>query len=403
MAESAAHLVDHVFPRVPVRQWVVSFPWVVRYLLARRPALCRAVRRVFLRAVFGFYRARAAEEGIEGGRTGAVNRIQRFGSSVNLNVHYHALVLDGVYTAATSTARPVFDDASELFDEDVEQLVETIRDRVLRLLRRRGFLSDEGTVTMGEEDESGVQGLLPLLQAASIQGRIAQGPEAGARLGRMGRLAAGGGARFVPGTLCAEVDGFSLHAGVLVPAHDRDRLEHLCRYIARPPFAAGRLTWSRKGRLLYELRKPWRDGTTHIVFEPLVFLERLAALVPPPRMHTQTYHGVLAGGSMWRDEVVATKGQTPRRVSTSGETVSSTPRPSVPRRPPHKYLWSELMRRVFGFEVLRCPVCKARRRLVAMIMQRSVIIRILDHLGLESDPPPIQPARAPPQLEFEFP
>jgi len=84
MAESAAHLTDHVIPRVPVRQWVVSFPWVVRYLLARRPALCGAVRRLFLRAVFGFYRARAAKEGIAGGRSGAVNRVQRFGSSVNL-------------------------------------------------------------------------------------------------------------------------------------------------------------------------------------------------------------------------------------------------------------------------------------------------------------------------------
>ncbi len=84
MAESAAHLVDHVFPEVPVRQWVISFPWVVRYLLARRPALCRAVRRVFLRAVFGFYRRRAGEAGIAAGRTGAVNRIQRYGSSLNL-------------------------------------------------------------------------------------------------------------------------------------------------------------------------------------------------------------------------------------------------------------------------------------------------------------------------------
>ena len=396
MAESAAHLVDHVFPHVPVRQWVISFPWVVRYLLARRPALCRAVRRIFLRAVFGFYRARAAEEGIEGGRSGAVNRVQRFGSSVNLNIHFHALVLDGVYTAASSLAPPVFHEACELFDDDVERLVETIRDRVLRLLRRRGYLTDEGTVTVGEEDGA-VAGLLPLLQAASIQGRIAQGPEAGAQLGRMGRLGAGRGARFVPGALCAEVDGFSLHAGIRVSAHDRERLEHLCRYIARPPFAAGRLTWSRQGRLLYELRNPWRDGTTHIVFEPLAFIERLAAQVPPPRMHMQTYHGVLAGGSIWRDDVVVAKGAEHHRASAPAEH-----KPTVSARPPHKYLWPELMRRVFGFEVLRCQVCRARRRLVSMILQRSVIIRILDHLGLATDPPPIQPARAPPQLEFDF-
>jgi len=127
---------------------------------------------------------------------------------------------------------------------------------------------------------------------------------AGAWLERLGR-AATTSARFVPGSLCAEVDGFSLHAGVWVAANDRERLEHLCRYVARPPFAAQRLKWSRHGRILYELRKrvPFetthrvvsiplrgtgayrRDGTTHMVFEPEELLARLAALVPPPRMH----------------------------------------------------------------------------------------------------------------------
>ena len=393
MAESAAHLTDHVFPEVPVRQWVVSFPWVIRYLFSRSPALCRAVRRVFLRAVFGFYHRQAAAERIRDGRTGAVNRIQRFGSALNLNVHFHALVLDGVYTAASPFASPVFHDAGELLDEDVEHLVETIRHRVLRLLRKRGFLTDEGEVLVGEEEAN--QGLLPLFQAASIQGRVAQGPEAGARLGRLG-VSGATAARFVPGSLCAEVDGFSLHAGVWVGAHDRERLEHLCRYIARPPLAAGRLKWSRHGRVLYELRKPWRDGTTHVVFEPEVLLERLAALVPPPRMHQQTYHGVLAPGSSWRDEVVG-KG----RARAKSAAADATGKEEA-RRPAHRYLWAELMRRVFGFDVLRCEVCRAKRRLVALIMERSAIVRILDHLGLATDPPRIQPARAPPQGEFGF-
>jgi len=377
-----------------VRQWVISFPWVVRYLLARRPTLCRAVRRLFLRALFGFYRHQARKEGIEAGRTGAVNRIQRFGSSLNLNIHHHALILDGVYTATSPFAAPVFHEASELRDEDVERLVETIRARVLRLLRRRGYLSDEGELSVGEEE--GTQGLLPLFQAASIQGRVAQGPEAGARLGRLG-VTSSTPARFVPGSLCAEVDGFSLHAGVWVGAHDRKRLEHLCRYIARPPFAAGRLKWSRHGRVLYELRKAWRDGTTHIVFEPMVLLERLAALVPPPRMHMQTYHGVLAPGSSWRDEVVMGRGR--RR---DGGAAEGAKKEEEPRRPAHRYLWAELMRRVFGLDVLRCEVCRAKRRLVSLITLRTTIVRILAHLGLESDPPPIQPARAPPQLELGF-
>ncbi len=69
-------------------------------------------------------------------------------------------------------------------------------------------------------------------------------------------------------------------------------------------------------------------------------------------------------------------------------------------RPPHKYLWSDLMRRVFGLDVLRCDVCGAKRRLVSLTMERSVIMRT--HLGLQTEPPFVQHARAPPQLELAF-
>ncbi len=109
---------------------------------------------------------------------------------------------------------------------------------------------------------------------------------------------------FEPGELCAAIDGFSLHAQVHVEAGDRERLEHLCRYVCRPALASERLSLDERGRVLLELRHPWRDATTHIVFEPLVFLERLAALVPRPREHQLTYHGVLAPASSWRDLVV---------------------------------------------------------------------------------------------------
>ena len=81
MAEAAAHLVDHVLPHVPVRQWVLSMPWRLRYLLACDVELCNAVRRCLLRAVFDHYRERAERAGLARGRTGAVNALQRFGSA----------------------------------------------------------------------------------------------------------------------------------------------------------------------------------------------------------------------------------------------------------------------------------------------------------------------------------
>ncbi len=71
-----------------------------------------------------------------------------------------------------------------------------------------------------------------------------------------------------------KVDGFSLHAGVACKAHERKKLERLCRYITRPAVAEKRLSLSRNGMVRYELKSPYRDGTTHVIFEPLDFISK---------------------------------------------------------------------------------------------------------------------------------
>ena len=108
----------------------------------------------------------------------------------------------------------------------------------------------------------------------------------------------------------------SLHADVAVPGRDRQRLERLCRYVARPPLALERLEELKDGRLAYRLKTSWRDGTTHVVMERTELLERLAPLVPPPRAHQVRYHGVLAPCASGRDRVV------PARVERSGKEVT---------------------------------------------------------------------------------
>ncbi|MFN7546170.1 MAG: transposase, partial [Pseudomonadota bacterium] len=77
--------------------------------------------------------------------------------------------------------------------------------------------------------------------------------------------------------LCADIDGFSLHAAVRVEAHDRKRLEQLCRYITRPALADERVQLNAAGQVELKLKAPWRDGTTHMVMSPLEFMQRLAA------------------------------------------------------------------------------------------------------------------------------
>ena len=94
--------------------------------------------------------------------------------------------------------------------------------------------------------------------------------------------------------LCVAARGFSLHAATTVAAHDREGLERLCRYVNRPPLAYGRLQQLDAERLAFALKTPWDNGTTHVVLSPLELIEKLAALVPPPRVHLIRYHGVLA-------------------------------------------------------------------------------------------------------------
>ena len=98
-------------------------------------------------------------------------------------------------------------------------------------------------------------------------------------------------------TLCADIDGFSLHAAVRCKADERHALEQLCSYITRPALANERVQTNAAGQVVLKLKTPWRDGTTHLVTSPLEFMQRLAALVPRPRLHLIRFHGGLAPSS----------------------------------------------------------------------------------------------------------
>jgi hypothetical protein len=96
-------------------------------------------------------------------------------------------------------------------------------------------------------------------------------------------------------SLCANAHGFSLHAGVrLALPSNASELEHLCRYITRPAIANERLSVNHAEQVVLKLKTAYRDGTSHLVMSPLEFMQRLAALVPRPRLHLIRFHGVLA-------------------------------------------------------------------------------------------------------------
>ncbi len=392
MAERAAHLVDRVFPAVPVRQWVLSLPHRLRYRLAWDHDLCRAVVGACMRAVLGFLRHRAREAGVGDGRGGAVVIVQRFGGAVNLNVHLHALVLDGVFAKDAAGVR--FHRHPSLDAADVADVLATVEAHIQRLLARRGL--EDANAGGGTLDEWAANApVLAGIAAASVQSRVALGSRAGARVRRRGHPPE---ETETPGLgRChARHQGFDLHAGLLVPAGQRDRLERVCRYALRPPIAHDRLQLTAGGQVQLELRRRWSDGTTHLLFDPLELLERLAALTPRPHINLILYHGVLAPRAAWRSLVVRCGPTSNPGVAAEAGT-SSDPAVVAANRP-HRAgaRWADLMRRSFGLEVLDCPRCGGRLRLIALIEDTSVIERLLRHLGLPTEIPEACPPRAPP-------
>jgi hypothetical protein len=388
MTEGAARLVDEVLPRVPVRQWVLSLPYRLRYLLAWDHGLARAVLGVAVRALLGFQRRRARRYGIRDGRSGSVTVIQRFGGGLNLNVHYHTLLFDGVFYPAGATGALEFRPLPPPTDEEVRVVLARIAARVQRLLRRRGLGPSDADAVQADPvvEESRV---LAGISSASIQGRIALGPRAGARVWRLGDES---DAPWVLSAMPrhAHLGGFDLHANVAVPGADRARLEQLCRYLLRPAVAQDRLRFLADGRVVLTLKSAWTDGTRQLLFEPLTLLEKLAALIPRPRTNLVVYHGVLAPHSGWRARVVA-YGAPP--ASPCSEATDAS------RSAPRHWAWAALMRRAFDVDVLACPRCGGRLRLIATVEDPEAIRAILAALAASRE----REGRAPPGVAGEPP
>ena len=317
--------------------------------------------------------------------------IQRFGGGLNLNVHFHTLVLDGIFTRSVGdTLR--FEPTPPPTDEEIGIVLATVCTRVRRLLRRRA-LDVEADVMPPDlvADESPA---LAGISSASIQGRVALGRRAGARVWRVGEEPD------APRVLSsaprhAHLDGFDLHANVAVPAGHRTRLEQLCRYLLRPAVSQDRLRLLGDGRIMLALKTAWADGTRHLLFEPLELLEKLAALTPRPRINLILYHGVLAPHARWRARVVAYSAVPTATAPNPPE----SSREDAIARPSHRHWpWAQLMHRAFEIDVLACPLCGGRLRLIATVEDPGAIREVLGALAL-SGAPLDRPPPAPKSLD----
>jgi hypothetical protein len=370
MCATAANLIEEVLPEAPLRQWVLTVPFAWRKRLGYDGELLGALTRIFVDTVLRFYARRCA------GQSGAVVVVQRTSSDLKLNPHVHAVFLDGVYREAQGAA-PVFHALAHLQTRDVAGVLEESCKRMTRHLERRGLLGCE------EEDEPSE---LAALAASAVTGAT---PPAGPEF-RRGALAP---LRRAPLTferpLSVAKDGFTLHAATRAGAQDPEGREALLKYVLRPAVAQERVTQGPDGLVRVALKKPFADGTVAVDMDPLSLLARLCASVPPPRFHTVRYAGVLASAAKMRPHIVAAAKAAPAPPKGSGD--------ETPQRGGCRYRpWAELLKRTFGIDVLECPRCRGRLRLLAMVTDPKSVARFLKRLGEPTCAPPRAPARAPP-------
>jgi hypothetical protein len=355
MVETAAHLADHVIPRLPVRQWVLSVPKRLRYFLQADPAIQNLALHIMLSAVEQGLRATCLVAQGSMARIGAVAFIHRFGALLNPHVHFHCVVVDGVFESGTGGQLPVrFHEMPALDAQQLADIQRNIRRRLLRALTRRGLLEPQVAEEMVAWDHSG---------------------------------------------------GFSLDASVRIEAEDRPGLERLLRYCARPVFALERLRQIDPEHLVYESLKPGPGGSVSLLMTPLELIERLATLIPPPRRHRHRYYGVLAPNAPLRAAVTALAADKVEASQSTAMTeavqateLGATDEPA--HRKAARYVWALLLARIYEVFPLVCPKCGGDMRIIAFINEGPVIREILGHLGEPTSAPRLAPARGPPLWEL---
>jgi len=363
MADSAAHLVDEVFPARPVR--VLSVPYQLRYLFATQPTVITKVLAIVHRVISTFLIKRLGRTVKSGAHSGAVTLIQRFGSALNLNLHFHMLYLNGVYDA-----NGYFWPVKPPTPGDLDEITHKIAKRVSRYLERAGYLYRDAETEyldlVPEEDDA-----MHSIIGASITYRLAFGTNAGKKALTLQSVPTSDN-KAKSSELVSKQAGFSMHAGVACKSNQRKKLERLCRYIARPAIAEQRLSLASNGNVIVALKTPYDDGTSHVVLSPMEFMGRLAALVPKPRVNLTRFHGVFSPRSKLREHIV------PGKPEDESEQVSQSSKDKA-----YSMTWAQRLKRVFAIEIEKCEKCGGKVRVIASIEDPEVIEKILKHLGLD--------------------
>ncbi|MBL4818884.1 MAG: transposase, partial [Deltaproteobacteria bacterium] len=235
MSSTAAHLVDSVIPVIPTRQWVLSVPSPLRYLMAYDSKALNKVINTYTSTIFGWLRKKAVQAGVTteacAAQPGAITFVQRFGSALNLNVHLHGQFSDGVFVK-DEAGQVLFHKTPAPTLKEIRVITEKVARRMHKWLQKR--LQETG----GEDALSQDQPLLATCYTASLRYLTALGAKAGRPLMRVFEgISISDGSREE-----RTVAGFNLHASIAIAAEDRQGLERLLRYMGRSPLSEDRLS-----------------------------------------------------------------------------------------------------------------------------------------------------------------
>ena len=322
-----AAAMDNLLPPAPYRQWVLVVPKRLRYFINQRPDLAGQLSKIFAREIDRFLRRNNS------GVPAQLHFIQRFGGALNLHIHVHAVVSDGVFEVKSSLGRKELRLKRVPYPtaEELALIVTVIRKILIRRICRTGALDREAARNM----------------------------------------------------LSWKNSGFSIHEEVAIEERDRAGLERLLRYCSRPALAVTRLIYSAKANtVIYRCEK--QEGRTELLtLTPIEFLRRWGLLMPPPNKNLIHYYGALAPRSPLRALLVAKAAKETGRVQIQEKVDKLKKKASS---------WASCLARVFEVFPLICPKCKLEMKPVAVILNDKELVRLLTHLGLPADFPKFKPA-----------
>jgi hypothetical protein len=317
-----------------MRQWVISFPKRIRYYL-QTDAILQAVLRIVMDEVRK--RIIACSPKIVDAQFGAISFIQRFGITLNLHPHFHLVVADGVFEKKDGSFQfhEVF-----LTPDDITDTQDNICKRVLKFFAKHDWIEKGEVEKMLESENS----------------------------------------------------GFSLDAKVRIESWDREGLERLIRYCARPCFASENLRWNGPW-LTYRLPKPTHTNKTFIQLDPIEFINKIAALIPPPRRHRHHYHGVFAPNAPLRPILATAAIQTPKILVPPKlqHTTNEVTKVSLN--------WAKLIARIYEVNPLLC-ICGKKIKITTIVTDPVKIWRILTGIDWPTEAPDFDPSSDFPDLEI---